>query len=217
MSSWQQPFLDSLPDRPYAGHYGAQNWYPRDEAISYPLIQPNHPQCVRWIPLELDRPDSALAWEECDLPPNLLMKNPENGHCHYLYRLAEPIHIRPNQPHNSKVRFFLDLKKSLTHTIGADQSYAGLLVKNPFHRKWITHSLTTRHYDLTTIADHIDWNRSARVDEVRRYESYLVGEAVMALATQLPDSESREDAPPCSSSAVVGHLGGTRSAPSGER
>jgi hypothetical protein len=67
-----------------------------------------------------------------------------------------------------------------------------------------------------------DWqagliDASAMEAQARRYESYLVGEAVMALATQLPDSESREDSPPCSSSAVVGHLGGTRSAPSGER
>ncbi|WP_206360596.1 replication initiation protein, partial [Pseudomonas viridiflava] len=55
---------------------------PREHAIRYPYIQINRPGMVSWLIFDLDHINS-LAWDDEGLPPpNLIVRNRNNGHSH---------------------------------------------------------------------------------------------------------------------------------------
>ncbi|PRW95799.1 replication protein A, partial [Pseudomonas fragi] len=58
---------------------------PRDYAIRYPYMQINRRGMVSWLIFDLDHTNS-LAWDDEGLPPpNLVVRNRNNGHSHLFY------------------------------------------------------------------------------------------------------------------------------------
>lgn len=151
-----EQFIESIPARPYCGHSGAHNIRPKSAALKFPLIQFNHPRMRRWIAIDVDDPLAALAWEDSGLPPNLAMINPANGHGHLLYQLERPVYIDPKAPPPRPVRYFGAVHRGLTRALKGDPAYNGLLVKNPIHSDWTTHSMRSTPYTLAELAKHVD-------------------------------------------------------------
>lgn len=160
-------FIATLPKRPYCGKTGAFLIRDRDQALKFPLIQFNHPNFRQWIGIDVDIPfadsnalnqsSAAITWEDCGLEPNLIMQNPENGHCHFLYGLEKPI-VVPNGPQTKAVKYLSAVTRGLTKALKGDYSYSGLLVKNPTHEEWRTLLGRRKLYSLDDIRPHVELN-----------------------------------------------------------
>ncbi len=160
-------FVSTLPVKPYCGTTGAFLIRNRDQALKFPLIQFNHPNYRQWIGIDVDIPfadtdalnqsSAAIAWEDAGLEPNLIMQNPENGHCHYLYGLEKPI-VVPNGPQTKAVKYLSAVTRGLTKAVGGDYSYSGTLVKNPTHGNWRTMLGRRKLYSLDDIRPHVELN-----------------------------------------------------------
>ena len=97
---------ESLPKKPYCTDDLTNGIYPRLQriAITKRYIQLNPPQMQYWMVFDIDRPNSAYAWYDSNLPiPFASVVNESNTHCHIIYRLEIPVctsdfaHIKPLQ------------------------------------------------------------------------------------------------------------------------
>lgn len=127
-------FYYDLPKKPYCTDE-KNHCYIRTKnlAIKHTYIQPNHPALVRWLVFDLDFDNALFAYYDNNLPyPQLIIKNPSNGHAHYCYKLTEEIGLWGNSSEKA-IRYLDAIYTALRLKLGADPNYAGNLVKNPLH------------------------------------------------------------------------------------
>lgn len=124
-------------------------------------VDPNHPNSVRWVVFDLDRPDAGTAWIDANVPPpNFIAANPANGHAHYFYALKTPVHW--NERSSRKARRLLGaVSVALTHALAADTAYSHGLAKNPTHPDWPTAETRAEPYDLREMVAHLDLPKRA--------------------------------------------------------
>ena len=134
-------FLANLPEKPYvSSNLGRVSIRPIKKAIDYEYIQPNHPFNIRFIVFDIDKGlTSFFAWEDAAgiQPPNVVVQNNKNGHCHYIYFLKIPIWVK-GSGRSAPERYYHAVKDAMTGGLGADWRYTGLLCKNPLHTHWRT-------------------------------------------------------------------------------
>ena len=133
-------FVERLPHRPYCTDDPAQGLLirPQATALAYRHIQHNPPPHVSTLIFDIDRPDGYHAWDDAGLPaPNWVCVNLKNGHAHYGYLLATPV-ARTSAARQKPLRYLAAIERVLTHRLGADVGYAGLITKNPLHDDWLT-------------------------------------------------------------------------------
>jgi hypothetical protein len=137
---------------------------PKAVALTKKIIQLNGPRRRAYMTFDIDRPLGALAWEDANLPiPNMIISNPENGHAHLVYEIADPVWFprkdddRPDAP---PVRYWKAIQKAMQTSLGGDSGYTGLLAKNPLHPSWRTSYGSTRPYRLGELAQHVDLTRT---------------------------------------------------------
>lgn len=130
---------------------------PREVALGAPYLQLNPPAHRAWIILDLDRTGAAHAWEDAGLPvPTYCSINPQNGHAHLGYALAEPVctsaaaRLKPLQ--------YLDaIEYAYTAKVRADAAFTGPLAKNPLHPTWqLWEPANAPVYELGYLADFVD-------------------------------------------------------------
>ena len=160
----RQHFLRYVPRRPYASddpRRGVQVMTKR-AALDCAHVQVQGMMRAT-LPIDLDSPHSAVIVREMDFPPpNLIMVNPENGHLHAGWQLAEPVPFT-ERGHYKPQKAFRDLQAQLSCLYGADPAYAGFLVKTPYHPRWQTLEGPTAPYSMGDLFDAMPAGIAAQV------------------------------------------------------
>ena len=126
----------------------------KSNALKHRYVEANQ-LYKKYIILDIDEPSSAYWWEEKNLPPpTIIIVNPVNSHCHYLYELNTPVYYT-EEARRAPQKFYENIDSALTTALSADLDYVGLFVKNPLHEFWkvIKHNAT---YDLEDFNEYID-------------------------------------------------------------
>ena len=105
-------------------------------ALKHEHIQPNHENMWKFIVIDDDvnSPDAYL-----DLPvppPNMVVINPESGHCQRWYFLANGV-SRTSMSKRTIQDYYLKTLFKLTAIYHGDAAYNGNLARNPVHPKHI--------------------------------------------------------------------------------
>ncbi len=153
-----QGFYDDLANKPYCTDKKG-SCYPRTKAhaIKHAYIQPNHPLLVKWLCFDIDSENALFAYHDNNLPrPQIIIKNPQNGHAHYCYKLAVPVAMYGNA-HLKPIEYMRAVYNALSRELGADTSYSGNLIKNPtssLHETYLTGAKPS--YTLEELAQSLD-------------------------------------------------------------
>lgn len=160
---------DLLPRKPYCSDdltYGLKV-RPLSTAIRMRYIQHNRPGMTAFLAFDIDRADAGAAWMDSNAPaPNLIIKNPKNGHAHYLYALETPVCTTSNA-RLKPLQWLASIEKTISVHLGADPGYAGLIVKNPLSAAWQTIAVETHPYSLERLANGLDLLSAANTDKTR--------------------------------------------------
>jgi len=162
-SEWEQipalaVFYDDLASNPYCTNAkGYCHIRTKSHAISHSHIQPNHPAVCKWLAFDIDDPEALFSYHDNGLPPpQIIIKNPTNGHAHYLYRLTTPVGLGGNSSVKA-MRYLAGVQKSLGEALGADSGYSGNLIKNPCHSDHETYITGVQpSYTLEELANYLD-------------------------------------------------------------
>jgi hypothetical protein len=123
----------------------------RAHALRSSYLQLNGPADLCFLPFDIDREQAAFAWEEANLPaPNIVVANPQNGHAHIIYTLANPVHAM-SQSRSGPLRYLADIERGMIRRLAADPRYSGLIAKNPFAPRWRTQWLAPYAYRLSEL------------------------------------------------------------------
>ncbi|MFO3796104.1 MAG: replication initiation protein [Anaerolineales bacterium] len=156
-------FTHHLPIRPYYWDdlTGKARWSNQQLALASSRIQFNPKHAWYWMVVDVDHPMAALAWEDCDLPPTLIIQNIAGrlGHAHLLYRLVRPVIVAKGKEGAKAVRLYGRVRRGLTAAIGGDKGYSNFMCKNPInasaHGFRVT-SVRNHPYTLNEIACRVD-------------------------------------------------------------
>lgn len=109
----------------------------------------------QYLSFDIDKANSASNFEYFNLPaPTIITLNPENAHCHYLYRLHVPVAFHKNS-RSAPQDFFEAVQKEMGILLHADQAYNHALTKNPLHQRWRVQTYPTS-YDLSDFLEYFD-------------------------------------------------------------
>jgi len=144
---------------------------PREYAIRYPYMQINRTGFISWLIFDLDH-NRAMAWEDAGLPPpNLIVRNRQNGHSHLYYAItpvctSEAARAKP-------IAYMKAVYAAFARVLDADPDFhSGPVAKTPNHPWWITHELHSQVYELGALADYVDlevaspWRRQPSLEPV---------------------------------------------------
>jgi hypothetical protein len=87
--------------------------------------------------------------------PNLIVQNPENLNCHYIYLLKNPVWVK-NTGRQAPQAYLNAIKHAMTAQLGADSCYRGLICKNPLNPQWRTTELHSHLYSLDDLGKYLD-------------------------------------------------------------
>jgi hypothetical protein len=127
---------------------------PREHALRYPYMQVNRRDMVSWLVFDLDHQDSGL-WLDEGLPaPNIIVRNPDNGHAHLFY--AIPPVCTSNNAHSKPIQFMRSVYRAMAVRLQADAAYSGPVAKTPGHPWWQTIEIHNQVISLCELADYFD-------------------------------------------------------------
>lgn len=151
-------FEDYLPKRPYHTDdlISGLKINKKEKAKLARLVQPNGPTHRYWMVFDLDKSNAGMHWDDVGAPaPNLIARNPANGHAHLLYLLQTPVRTAIDGK-TAALRYAAAVEAGLRSRLGADRGYSGLICKNPINSHWIVHQWQADPYTLDDLADYID-------------------------------------------------------------
>ena len=151
-------FSANLPPKPYCSDdLRRLNIRPAKTALKYAYIQPNDPYNTRWVVFDMDLgAESFYQFEDkMTATPNLIVQNPENLNCHYLYLLKTPVWVK-NTGKQAPQAYLNAVRAAMTAKLGADTRYSGLICKNPLNGQWRTTELYSRPYSLDDMSKYVD-------------------------------------------------------------
>lgn len=147
-------FIEALPEKVRSAEFKDEGtrFRKREKALAYRYVELNQ-LYKKFIALDIDAPGSAYRWDERGLPPpSIIVINPENTHCHYLYELRTPVYYT-EEARRAPQKYYEATDIALTNLLGADLGFTGHLVKNPTHPSWrrIYHQV---RYDLEDFQEY---------------------------------------------------------------
>ena len=151
-------FNEKLPARPYHADHLSNGLKinKKEKAALARHIQPNGPTHKLWLVYDVDRRDAGLHWEQVGAPPpNLIARNPANGHAHLLYGLHTPIRTAIDCK-TAPLRYAGAIDNAMRDLLDADIGYSGLICKNPLNPHWIVKQWEPELYTLDGLADYLD-------------------------------------------------------------
>lgn len=146
-------FLTPLPYSPYCADdlVDGIRIRPLKTAKNCRYLQINPPTQQHYLIFDVDRQGAAFAWEDCHVaPPNYAAINPENGHAHLVYKLAEPV-ATSEHGRLAPLRYLAAVERGYRIELGADAGYSGLITRNPYKAR--TLCLHKHEYDLFELSD----------------------------------------------------------------
>ena len=127
-----------------------------DRASSYAYVSYNPPNVTRYIVLDLDYSDALFAYYDNNAPlPQFIIKNPENGHCHYVYQLKDPVTFY-GKSKSAPIRLLAATEQALTALLNADKGFTGYLAKNALSRRHETYITGQKPYTLSELSQSLD-------------------------------------------------------------
>ena len=157
----QELFERRIPKRPFATDDLGPGLYRMNphEAMQRANLQVNPPSIRFWMPMDVDRPNAALAWDDAELPePAWVAQNPANGHAHIVYGIEAPVRL-DNPECQKPVRYLWAIESGVRAKLDADPSYGGFMTKNPYHDNWRTYWGKAGIYGLDDLAEYVDLDR----------------------------------------------------------
>ena len=154
--SLRQVFPSLIPAKPYCADdpESGLKILARPKALTKRLIQLNGPHSFQWIVHDIDDPSAYFAHRDANLPaPNVIAINPDNGHGHSAFLLANPV-ARHSASRAGPLHFYAAVERGVARRIGADRRYNGLIAKNPLHSHW---RVEWRREEPYTLPDLADW------------------------------------------------------------
>ena len=161
------------------------------------LIQFNAAKLVRYLVFDIDdvhpNDNSEYSncfynWHEADMPPpQIIIRNKDNGHCQYFYELKMPVSTSDNSKQN--IVFYLHaIRRAMTIQLNADSAYTHYISRNPFNanRQETFYSLVepyslddlSKNLDLTTrfsshkLEDFLGLGRNNDIFHTVRFDAY---------------------------------------------
>jgi hypothetical protein len=149
-------FIESLPEkvRSTSNWEDGTKFRTKRNALKDKYIEHNQ-LYKKYIPVDIDREQSAYAFEELNLPiPTIITINPDNTHCHYLYELNTPV-IYTENGRRKPQQFYESVDIAITKALNGDTAYVGKFTKNPLHKCWkvINNNIS---YDLEDFQEYLD-------------------------------------------------------------
>lgn len=147
-----------LPHKPYCSNDKTasliRNQY---HALLHTYIQINAPTVWAWLVFDIDKPFQGVwCWETNNLPAaNYIAMNKEKGTYHAVYAISpvftgENARLRP-------IAYLTAIQRTYNVLMGADESYAHLMTRNPLDNKtWKVTVFHQHQYDLAELADYVD-------------------------------------------------------------
>ena len=151
-------FYADLPTNPYCTDEKG-TCYPRHKksATQRVYIQPNHPASIKWLVFDIDTPNALFVYHDRNLPrPQFIVRNPQNGHAHYCYKLAVEVGTWGKSSVKA-IEYLRTVYNGLSNALGAYKGYSGNLIKNPYssqHETYLTGAKPS--YTLAELADYLD-------------------------------------------------------------
>ena len=156
-------FADRLPHRPYATNSlpAGLRVMPARMALEKRYVQYNGPATINWLAFDIDRayvPESE--WHQMPAA-NIVVRNPENGHCHVLYGLGHGV-TKTSAGRAGPLRLVSAVSEAFRHALGADTGFAELICKNPIHPHWQVETPRVALYDLHEMCEWVDLSAAER-------------------------------------------------------
>lgn len=166
---------------------------PRELALRYPYMQINRPGMVSWLIFDLDHTNS-LAWDDADLPPpNLVVRNRNNGHSHLFYAIA-PVCTTENA-RAKPISYMKAVYAAFAARLSADTEYnSGPVAKTPGHPWWATTELHSHVYDLGELADCVEltvapWRKAPDAEDIPHSRHCILFEQLRYFAYSIVNRE----------------------------
>ena len=151
-------FIEKLSNRPYCSDNLDYGLNIRDKIVAQEkrYIQANQPYVINWLCFDIDYPFVLeTTFEDKFLPvPNLMVVNPKNYHSHLLYGLVTGVSCSDNS-YVKPLNYLSAIEYSLREELKADNSYGGLIIKNPCHQDWNTYELTKDLWTLPALEEYL--------------------------------------------------------------
>lgn len=175
-----QQFYEDLPARPYcADGKGYSLVRGKRRAREFKFIQTNH-LVVNWLIIDIDspkknQPDSTLYYDENllflfhdrNLPtPQIIIRNPTNGHVQYLYRLKSPVYLFGGAK-RKPINYLELIKDALNGELGGDPHFSHTLSKNPLATDCDVFITGAEPMDLNNFAEYLDLDKYAKSNTPR--------------------------------------------------
>lgn len=166
---WEQMWLPLWPlasDELRSGVYRMS----RESALGLQYIEANPQAVSNLLVVDIDHPDALLRTVEQrrDWLPNAVVENPENGHAHAVWALAEPV-TRTEYARRKPLAYAAAVTEGLRRSVEGDAAYSGLMTKNPTHDAWAAWWMTDHLYSLNELEHFLDrfmppasWRRTRR-------------------------------------------------------
>ncbi|MDY7563396.1 replication initiation protein [Pseudomonas sp. AB6] len=169
---------------------------PREYALRYPYMQINRPGMVSWLIFDLDHTNS-LAWDDARLPPpNLTVRNRNNGHSHLYY--AIPSVCTTENARDKPIQYMKAVYAAFAIRLDADTEYnSGPVAKTPGHPWWSTTELHNHVYELGELADYVDlevtpWNKGPQLDDLPHSRHCILFEQLRYFAYSIVNREREQ-------------------------
>lgn len=148
---WEQCWLPIYPlasDDLRAGIYRTS----RSSALKLRYIEANPHAISNLLVVDVDHDDALLRamWDRKNWLPNAVIENPQNGHAHAVWALAEPV-TRTEYARRKPLAYAAAVTEGLRRSTDGDKAYSGLITKNPTHPAWDGHWLTDHLYSLAEL------------------------------------------------------------------
>lgn len=166
---------------------------PRDYAIRYPYMQINRRGMVSWLIFDLDHTNS-LAWDDEGLPPpNLIVRNRNNGHSHLFYAIP-PVCTTENA-RDKPIQYMKAVYAAFALRLKADPDYnSGPVAKTPGHPWWSTSELHNHVYELGELADYVElqvspWKTGPQLEDLPHSRHCVLFEQLRYFAYSIVNQE----------------------------
>lgn len=144
----------------------------REAALRRRYIEANPHAMSNLLVVDIDHNDAFMrsVWDRHAWLPNAVVENPDNGHAHAVWALAEPI-TRTEYARRRPLAYAAAITEGLRRSVDGDKGYSGLITKNPKHVSWDAHWMTDHLYSLGELDEHLteagsmpppSWRRTKR-------------------------------------------------------
>lgn len=174
-TQWEQLWLPLFPlasDELFRGVYRQK----RESALERRFIEANPQALSNLLVVDVDHNDALYRCLEMKhgWVPNAVVENPNNGHAHAVWALAEPV-TRTDYGSRKAIAYAAAITEGLRRSVDGDAGYSGLMTKNPTHEAWRDSWFTDRLYSLPELESRLSdsgdmpspsWNRKRRRNPV---------------------------------------------------